>query len=173
MAINETAKATVYLDGKQAETALAALSKEAEGFKKQMKEALSAGDMKKFNTAEKGLKSTQKAMSGLKKELFSVDKVMKGLSGSRLSDLQRVLRKTTSELTRMKRTDAGWAEKKKQAALLTKEIKKVRTEMGRMQSPSQKVLTTVKGWLPAFGFTAIAGGLVSMGKELFLFSKTI
>ncbi len=171
MAINETAKATVYLDGKQAQTALGALAKEAEKFQKEMKQALAEGDMKKFKTAEKNLKSTQRAMGGLKKELFSVDKVMKNLSGATLNDLQKALRKTNTEMRRMRRTDPGWEEKRKQAQLLNQEVRRVRTEMGSMQTPAQRFMGTVKSWLPALSVTAVIGGLKAIGTELFALTK--
>ena len=47
MARNEQAKATIYLDGKQAEAALDALKNRAKALRDELKKAQDAGDMSK------------------------------------------------------------------------------------------------------------------------------
>jgi hypothetical protein len=125
MAINEKAKAQIYLDGKQAEAALDGLKRRAKDLRQQLKAAQDAGDNVKLKKLSSEIKGVEAAQRSLRKETFDVERVLNNLNGASMDDLQKALRKTNSEMKRMQRTDPAYGVKAKQAKMLKTEITKV------------------------------------------------
>ena len=129
MARNEKAKATIYLDGKQAEAALDSIKNKAKEVRREMKAAQEAGDTIKYNKLKKELKSLDSATRSLRKETFDYQRVLNDLNGSSMSDLKKALRTVEVQLFKMKKTDPGYALKAAQAKKLRAEITRVNVEL--------------------------------------------
>ena len=129
MSAETTARSKVIIDSNQAEQALNELTQEAKKYKDAMNAAAKANDKAAFDKAEQGWKRTSRAVKEAKKELFSVDSVMKNLSGSSMNQLRAAQRALTSELNKMTRGTTEYIAKSKQLKQVTGEIRKVRTEM--------------------------------------------
>mgnify|MGYP001244307587 CR=1 FL=1 len=67
---NETAKATIYLDGKQAEAALEGLKKKANDLRDSIREAQRAGDQVKMDRMQKELRNVESVQKSLRKETY-------------------------------------------------------------------------------------------------------
>ena len=159
MARNEQAKATIYLDGKQAEAALDALTKKAKDLRKAMKEAQSAGDQVKYKKLEGELKGVEAATRSVRKESFDFEKVLRNLNGASMSDLKKALRTVEVQLNKMSRTDPGYAKLKSQAQLLRAEMSSVNNSMRVQQSLLGRIAGSVNkyfGMITA-GIASIAG----------------
>ena len=157
MARNEKAKATIYLDGKQAEAALDALKKKAGELRKAMKEAQSAGDLVKYKKLESELKGVDAATRSVRKETFDFERVLRNINGASMKDLKAALRTVDVQLNKMSRTDPGYATKAAQAKLLRNEISRVNNSMRAQQS----VLSRVAAGFNKY-FSIITAGLASM-----------
>ena len=121
--INEEARIPVYLNDEQAKSALKNLQGEADKWRKKMYEAMAGGDMKGMKEAEREMKKAQKAAAQLRKEAFDVNKVLDNLSTASYKDLQKTLRKLTSEQQQLTRGT-------KEYTAYSDKIKLVRSEMG-------------------------------------------
>jgi hypothetical protein len=150
-----TARSSVVLNGKQAEDQLDALSKRAGTLREEMKKLRKANDLAGFKEKEKELREVNKEMGQYKKEVFSVQKVLKNLSGASIKDLTTAQRKLNNEMKVMDRNSKEFKEAAKNASLLKNEISKAKIETGQWQSPMQRLLGQAKGLLPAFGFATI------------------
>ena len=89
MARNEQAKATIYLDGKQAESALQALKAKAEELRRQLKAAQDAGNQVSMKKLQGELSGVEGAIRNVRRETFDYEKVLRNLNGASLSDLDR------------------------------------------------------------------------------------
>lgn len=127
--VNDTAKSTVLIDGKQAEEELKKLTAESKNYRQEMEKAKAANDKAGFDKAEKQYKDNQKAIKSLKTELFSLDKVLNNLSGSSLNQLKTAQRAITAEMGKMTRGTGEYILKSKQLQQVEAEIRKVKTEM--------------------------------------------
>jgi len=173
-----TARSSVVLNGKQAEDQLEALSKRALSkragtLREEMKKLRKANNLAGFKEKEKELREVNKEMGQYKKEIFSVDKVLRNLSGASIKDLTTAQRKLNNEMKVMDRNSKEFREAAKNAALLKNEISKAKIETGQWQSPMQRLLGQAKGLLPALGIGTIVTGIVRTGKELFNLSSQI
>ena len=157
MARNEKAKATIYLDGKQAEAALDSLKKKAKELRQAMKEAQSAGDQVKYKKLESELKGVDAATRSLRKETFDFERVLRDINGASMKDLKAALRTVDVQLNKMSRTDPGYATKAAQAKLLRSEITKVNGTMRAQQTLWQKIKGM--GFLPVIGAATIIAGI--------------
>ncbi len=70
MAIRETAKAQVYLDGKQAETAIDSLKAKAKLLRRAMSKARKVGNFEEYRKLEKKLKQIDTATASLTRSTF-------------------------------------------------------------------------------------------------------
>lgn len=157
---NEKAKATIYLDGKQAETALNLLREKAKDLKKQFEEAQKAGDRIKMDKVAKELANVEAAERSVKKETMDVQKVLQNLNGSSLNDLKKALGQTQKELSRMATTDPGYAQKLADYQKLKDAVNEHTLLMRGEMSATGKLIDMAKGLLPAFGWAAIGAGAV-------------
>lgn len=126
---NEQAKATIYLDGKQAEAALDGLKARAKSLRDELKRAEEAGDQIKTKKLQSEIKGVEAAQRSLRKETFEYEKVLRNINGASMSELKKALRTVEVQLNKMSRTDPGYAAKAAQAKLLRTEINRVNTSL--------------------------------------------
>src|SRR5665647_1130791 len=136
MAQNETARATVYLDGKQAEAALEALDRKSKELKKDLTSALQAGDNVKFDKLKKELSTIKATQRSLKRETFDVERVLKDINKVSWRDLQKAQSTITNQLKGITR---GTEEYLKKSA----ELKKVKTALADINAETK---ATSKSW---------------------------
>jgi len=164
----EQAKASIYLDGKQAEAALDSMARRAKELKKDFKAAQEAGDNIKMNKIEKELKQVESAQRSLRKESFDTQKVLKNLNGSSFDDLTKALKQSQRELKRIGETDAGYKDKLKDVVLLKTRVK----ELGDQQKASMSMWDRASAGfnkyigLFAIGAAAIAGFVFKMNQAV-------
>jgi len=136
MAQNETARATVYLDGKQAEAALEALDRKSKELKKDLTSALQAGDNVKFDKLKKELSTIEATQRSLKRETFDVERVLKNINNVSWRDLQKAQSTITNQLKGMTRGTEEYLKK-------CEELKKVKTALADINAETR---TTSKSW---------------------------
>ena len=132
--MKERATAQIFLDGRQAESALEGLKKRSEDLRAAIIDAGKAGDhvtMKKLQSELKGVESAQKS---LKKESFDVQNVLDNMNGSSFNEISKALGKANRELKAMKQTDPGWEEQKAKVLALRDAQKSLGKEMGTANS---------------------------------------
>ncbi len=167
--INEEARSSVFVDGKQAGQELQALTKLADGYKNAMIKANKAGDVKAFKKAETDLKRVNKQTSQLKKENFNVAKILKNINGASYNDLNKALKQTNKELRKMKRNDPGFKQKSAEAKKLKTELDKARKSMGGFNQRT----SMFKKLLPWISVGILVNAVKRLGSELFKLSKQI
>lgn len=155
---NEVARPKVILDGKQAEEELDKLTAKAVKYRNAMIAAASAGDSKREKEMARNLKQTTTEINNMKKEAFSVEKVLKNINGASFNEISQATRKATADLKKMKQTDPGYADQKKAVSELKAKLRELNKESGTSISSWEKFKSTASGLLPAFGFAAIAAG---------------
>jgi TP901 family phage tail tape measure protein len=129
MARNETAKATIFLDGKQAEAAIDALKQKSKELKVQLDAAKKAGDTITMKKLENEIRSVDAASRSLLKDSFDVEKVLKNINKVSWRDLEKAQKSVVSEMKRMERGTEAYAAKEKNLALITNELNRTRGVM--------------------------------------------
>lgn len=122
MAQNETARASVYLDGKQAEAALTALSEKAKKLTKELEAAIDAGDNIKYDKLRKELTKVEAAQRSVKKESFDVERVLKNINKVSWKDLEKAQSTIINQLKRMERGTADYAARQR-------DLRRINTEL--------------------------------------------
>ena len=158
----ETAKASIYLDGKQAEAALDSMSRRAKDLKKDFDAAQKAGDQIKMNKLEKQIRDVESAQRSLRKESFDTQKVLQNLNGSSFNDLTKALKTSQRELKRMGETDAGYKDKLRDVVTLKTRVKELSDQQRLNMNLWDRLKDSARGLLPAFGFAGILIGLKRM-----------
>ena len=129
----EIATSRIILDGKQAEDELKRLGSVASDLKKKLKLAIDTGDTTGAKKLQKELSSIEKEAAAAKREMNSINAVMKNLNGSSLKQLTQAQRQLTAEIRKSTRYTKEEIEeiniKKKQLLLLKAEIDKVQSSM--------------------------------------------
>lgn len=156
MAINETARATIYLDGKQAEMALEGLKDRAKELRKQLEEARKAGDTIKMKKLQSEINGVDAATRSLKKETFDYEKVLKNLNGASLNDLRKALRTVEIQMGKMSRTDPGYQKMAENAKQLRAEINGTNMAMRTQQTTLGRLADGFNRYL-GMGAAFIAG----------------
>lgn len=154
---NETAKATIYLDGKQAEAALDALKNKAKDLRKAIEEARKAGDDVKLKKLEGEVKNVEQAQRSLRRETYDYERVLKNLNGSSLNDLRKALRTVDIQMGNMSRKDPGFTRLQAQARLLRTEINSVNNSMRAQEGFFSRVAGGINKY-----FTVVAGALAGL-----------
>lgn len=131
---NEIAKATIYLDGKQAEAALDGLKKKAGELRDAIREAQKAGDQTKMTGLQKELRNVESVQKSLRKETYDYQAVLRNLNGSSLNDLRKALKTLEGQMNRMSRTDPGYQRMQLEARALRHEINSVNSGLRSQQS---------------------------------------
>lgn len=146
--INEIAKTTVIVDGKQAEQELKDLTEKSKQLRNQLTEMRKQKliDPSEMARVQKELKNTESAIRSMKKEAFDVSKVMKNLSGASLKDLQKAAGKLSAEMKNLSRNTAEYAAKAKQLSAVKNEMSKVKGEMNGVAKGMQKVSSSAQSF---------------------------
>jgi hypothetical protein len=155
--MHERAQVDVNVNGKSAQKQLSALEKSAEKYKKELVQANKAGDLQGYKKAKRNLENVNKEMRQLKKQTFSVNKVVNNLSSATYNDLRKAARKLNRELNNVNRNTKEYAQKKKQLQSIRGEMSKHRNEL----RGTNKLWGNLKGMLPALG---LAGAVAMIGK---------
>jgi len=155
MALNETGRARIFLDGKQAESALEALKQKAKDLEAALKKAADAGDNVKMKKIQSELTGVEAATRSLKKETFDYERVLKNLNGSSLNDLKKALRTVEIQMGKMSRTDPGYQKMAAHAKLLRNEINSTTGAMRAQQSTWGKLADGFNKYM-GIGAAAIA-----------------
>jgi len=131
---NETAKATIYLDGKQAEAAIDALKQKSKELKVQLDAAKKAGDNITMKKLENEIRSVDAASRSLLKDSFDVEKVLKNINKISWRDLEKAQKAVVSEMKRMERGTDAYAAKAKNLEKITTELNKTRGVLKQKES---------------------------------------
>jgi len=135
MAMNETARAKVELDGQQADNQLKELQAKARELRKELKEMRLAKDPG-YAAKKREFYALDKSIKDARKSTFDLNRVMKDLSGASMKDLTRAQRQLNAELRGMNRSTA---EGKKAFLEKSQQLKRVQTEL-------QKTTTQMRGF---------------------------
>jgi TP901 family phage tail tape measure protein len=176
MAINETGKSTVYIDGKQAETELQRLSSEVDNYVNKMNMAKKANDKAGFDKAKADLQAARKEMASYKQSVVDVTRVLNNLNGTSYNQLLLVQRKLQREIKDMNKTTkeeiALYNQKVAQLQKVTAQTAKVREEMNGAS-------TAQRSWMGkmADGFNRYMGMFAAISASLigivFTFRKAV
>ena len=169
--INEEARIPVYLNDEQAKQALKNLTKEAEKWRKKMYEAMSAGDPKAVKEAERELKKATSAANKLKRETFDVNKVLNNLSTASITDLRKAMGRLRAEQRGLNRNTKEYTDLQNKINAIKGEFNKINGKVTEQKGLLAKLKGAAGGLLPAFGFTAIIGGAVALGRKIFNLAK--
>lgn len=173
---NEQSTATVYLNGEQAKSELAALDIRAKELRKSIKQASEIGDLAGIKRYTKELKDVSGQMKVVKSESFNAKKVLDDLSGATLRDLYGAQKKIDSLLRNgsVKRNSDEWKELAKSQRAVKTEISKVNSEMYAGESRWSKMTSKVGMFLGISTGIAVVGGLISnAGRQILEFSKAV
>jgi TP901 family phage tail tape measure protein len=94
----ETARATVYLDGKKAGEELKRLRKEANLLKSEMNSLKLKGDKAGFENKKREFDGVKKKIDEAKRSTYDLNTVLKNLNGSSVKDLSRAQNTLTREI---------------------------------------------------------------------------
>lgn len=161
MGMEVTARSKVIIDAQQAEAEIRDLTSEVKKYREAMTAATKANDKAAFDKAQQGWKRTTSALKETKKELFSVDAVMKNLSGSSMNQLRGAQRSLTAELRKMTRGTAEYVAKSKELHRVTAELRKVRTEMTGISGAQSSFFGKIANGFNKFGGMAL-GAIASL-----------
>lgn len=176
MAINETAKAIVDVDGQQAAQELKKLEERSKELRNELAKLGKDNDLAGFRQKEKELKLVQTQMKNLKKETFDVEKILKRLNGTSFNDLskaQRVLRKEVKEMNRETQEEIRLYNEK------VAKLKLVEMELGKMKGEMYGMDRAQRSWLgnASNGFNKMAGWVTGMAATVtglaYSFKKSI
>ncbi len=176
MNINQTAKSTIYLDGKQAEAELKTLEAAVDKYTKKMSEARKANDKAGFDKAKKEYLAANKEMKSYKKTVVDVTKVLNNLNGTAYNKLIATQRKLERETRGMNKTT------KEEIALYNKKIgqlKLVKAQTTKVRMEMNNASMATKGWMSKMtnGFNKYSMLIMSLAASLtgiiFSFRKAI
>lgn len=167
MSTTSQATTTVYINNEPAKQALSDLQDKLNDVNKAKQDAFEKGDFAALKKLDKEAKSLGAEADRLKKRFFDVNLVLKDLSGASANDLGKALRMLQAELNKMRQTDPGFAQKKKQVEDLQKAYDKASISTRSYGKETNGLVGEFKQLLPALGITAIVGGVVSLGKAMF------
>lgn len=162
---NEQATATVMLDGKQSADEMARLQAKAKDLTAQMRKLKDLNDKAGYDALQKELKDTNAEMKQLRINAFSVEAVMKNLSGASLKQLTLAQRALNKEI---ENTNRGTKEEQKQLALKQQQLKLVNAEIAKIKTNMQLAGTAQEGWLSkaSAGFNKYLGLITAAGAAI-------
>ena len=164
MAQNETARTTVYLDGKQAESALGALADKAKVLKKDLKEALESGDNVKFNKLRAELGRVESAQRSVTKESFDVQNVLMNINKVSWRDLEKAQKAILSQLKNMVPATEEYIKKSEELRQVTNRIDGIRASTHATTGVMGRLTQSIGGMSGPVG-DAI-NGMINMGKAM-------
>lgn len=162
--IDERAKATVELDGRQAKDELAELRDRAKEYRKELREMTEKNDLAGVKELEKKLQDVNKEMAAARKTTFDYNQVLRNLSGSTIKELERTQSALTKEIKNTTRGTDEYIKKTKQLSQVRSEINKTRGDMNQFTTTQSKItglLTKSVGLLGGFyGAVKIGQGII-------------
>jgi len=164
MAQNETARTTVYLDGKQAEAALGALADKAKGLQKDLREALDAGDNVKFNKLRAELGRVESAQRSVTKESFDVERVLLNINKVSWKDLEKAQKALRSQFKSMIQETEEYIKKAEELRRVTAALDSVRASTHATTGFMGRLTQSIGGMSGPVG-NAI-NGMIDMGKTM-------
>lgn len=144
MAQNETAKAIVDVDGRQAGVELKKLEERAKELRNELSRLGKENDLGGFRQKEKELRLVQTQMKNLKKETFDVERVLSRLNGSSFNDLTKAQRQLNSELKRMSKNTQEELNLYNQKIA---KLKQIDTQLGKVKNEMHAVDRAQNNWL--------------------------
>ena len=168
MAQNETARATIYLDGKQAEAAIDALKAKSKELKVQLEAAKKAGDSITMKKLETEIRSVDTASRSLLKDSFDVERVLQNINKVSWRDLEKAQKAVVSDMKRMERGTADYAAKEKNLAKITAELNRTRGVMRQSEGFWSNMANGANKY-----FNVIAGGIAALAGFVFSFRQVI
>lgn len=160
--VNEKANVKVTLNSQEAQQQLEELQGEMKRLIALKKKAGEKGDIEGYKQIDKELKKVNRSANKLVREHENIEKTLKNINGASLKDLQSAKRSLQTRLNSLTRGTKEWKAELQNFNKVNSEIKKVRSSMGQLQSPMQRIKTSVKGIIASFGaFTGITA-LVSI-----------
>ncbi|MCT4636245.1 MAG: phage tail tape measure protein [Bacteroidales bacterium] len=173
MSIHEEAKASVYLDGKQAENELENLRTKSDRLEKKMAEMRENNDLAGFKKLEKELKATKKQMRALNLNVFDLDRVLNNLSGASIDELTKAKRKLNRQIRKAGRNTTEYAKKSEQLSKVKAELKLLNTEYKKNTSLAQRMTNSFnKYWgVLAVGIASLTGVVLSFKKAIGIFNN--
>ncbi len=171
--VNETAKINVQLNSQSAENELKGLQKEWKRMYDLKRKAEKAGDVDGWKKIDQQMKKNVKTQKQLENNYAAIENTLNNINGSSIKDLEKANRVLLKRVKELDRNSKEWKTEMGNLGKIKKELRKVKTEMGQIQSPMQKAIGFAKGLFPAFGFAAIIGGAIKAAKALFnLYNET-
>lgn len=166
MAQNETAKAQVFLDGKQAESVIKLLKKEAKALRVELDKASKAGDFTKVAQLNREIKRLSTATSSAKRETYDYQKVLKNINGASFNEVRNSLRAVNSQLKKMRTTDPGYKQKAAEARTLDARLKAMNASY-RAQIPLMKRISSAMNHYGTMIMTVVGSmtGLIMLGRK--------
>ncbi|HUW07861.1 MAG TPA: phage tail tape measure protein [Williamwhitmania sp.] len=159
MAINETAKARVEIDGKDAEAEMNKLRAAAKELNAELKRTKEANDLTGWEKANAAMKENRAQQNALKIVTKDISGVMSNLSGSALADLTRAQRQLSAELKKStqntKEEKAAFAEKAAQLQAVNGQISKTKAQMSGMGTESQTMFGSMNDGVRKWGASII------------------
>lgn len=159
MAINETSKSTVILNGQQAEAELKKLKTRADSLNKEINQMRKNNDKAGFDKLSKELRQVRTEMKSVKQQSKDVGLVLKNIKTAPVNDLKMASRKLNKELNGMTRGTKEFVLKSKQLKKVSAELKKVRNTARDTRSMIGRMSD---GFNKFFGVIA-AGGAILVG----------
>lgn len=166
--VNETAVASVTLDGAAAGEQIKQLKKKAAELRKELKEMKIAGDKTGYENKKRELDEITKKTDQAKRSTWDLQQVMKNLNGTNLKDLERAQRQLTNEVRNATRATLedkkALQEKTRQLQLIKTEIQKVKVETGLASSTNKSLFSSMSdGFNKYFGIvTAFAASFTGI-----------
>jgi TP901 family phage tail tape measure protein len=166
--VNETAVASVTLDGAAAGEQIKQLKKQAAELRKELKEMKIAGDKTGYENKKRELDEITKKTDQAKRSTWDLQQVMKNLNGTNLKDLERAQRQLTNEVRNATRATLedkkALQEKTRQLQLIKTEIQKVKVETGLASNSNKSLFSSMSdGFNKYFGIvTAFAASFTGI-----------
>lgn len=156
---NYSSQASIVLtvNGKQAQTMLSKLEKDAARLRKGMAAAAAAGDKVTLDKYRRELRRTEQLMDQLRGRAASVEKTLQRLDAASPRELRQALRQLTRELNSLERGSKAWEEHTGKIRRVKAELASVNAELTASQSRWQRWSAQLK---------EAAGSLVGLGAGL-------
>ena len=146
---NRVTKATILLDGKQAEAELKVLQNKVDGYTASMNKARKANDKAGFDKQERLYKAAKREMAAYKRTVVDVTAVLNNLNGSSLKQLSATQKKLTAQINVMNRATKEeillYNQKVASLKLVKTQLTTLRSEMNITSAAAQSNISKMAG----------------------------
>lgn len=153
------AQVVVTLNNEDVKQKLAEIKEDMKAVKALRDKAFEENNTKAFTVYDRELKGLTAEARNAQKSILDVSSVLKNMSGASVNELNAAIKKTTAEFNAMKRSDAGYDEKKSQVKTLRTEIDNLNQSNKAGESTWDKMSTGVNKY---FGIIAV-GAATALG----------